>query len=304
MVCTNARALRGALVVAVALGARTSLAQPVDPPRAAFEAGLRGLVERRFSDAAASFERSYTLRPLPVVLYNLALAYRGMGRYVSAIDAFDRYLAAPDPSAGEERLAAIRDELRDLQSQLVTVELALDPADAIVSVNGRAYPAGTRSLSLDPGAYVIDVVHYGYRPVHLELPDARGEHLRREVRLPSIRDGRLLVECALASARITVDGTRTFRGRAELNADPGDHRVEVVAEGYLPWQRNVRVGFTGTVRVDVALAPRPDWTARVLVIGGATLAGVAAGLALYFGLRDVPSPYAGSWGTVTEPARP
>jgi hypothetical protein len=278
-----------------------------DPARAAFEAGLRGLNERRFGDAALALERSYTLRPLPVTLYNLALAYRGIGRYLSAIDAFDRYLAAPDASSGPERATAILEEVRDLRAQLVELDLAITPPEATVSIDGRPLAPELRHASLDPGAHVMDVALAGHRPEHRDLPRAPGTHDRIAVALTPLREGRLLVECTSIAARIVIDGTATFTGRAELGLPPGDHHVEVRLDAHLPYARDVRVGNTGTVRLDVALTPLPrtDWRLRGWILGGVAVAAVATGLGLYFALRaEVPDPHVGNWDNVNAPARP
>jgi len=300
----NTHARRGALVsVVVALltlpgGAS---AQSVDPPREAFEAGVRSLAERRFRDAADAFERSYALRPLPVVLYNRALAYRGMGRYLSAINDFDAYLAAPDPSATPERLAAIREEVRDLRAQLVELTITPSPADAIVSIDGHPLPARTTVTALDPGPHVIDVVRLGHRPEHREIAGAPGARVPFAVSLAPIRDGRLQVECAVSSARITVDGEGASRGRASLPLPPGEHRIEVSAEGYLPYQRTVVVGSTGTVRLDVTLAARPNLALRWGLIGGgvAVLAGAIVTTALLW--PEARAPHPGTWGEAVAP---
>lgn len=282
-------------------------AQPVEPARAAFENGLRSLGERRFGDAAVALERSYTLRPLPVTLYNLALAYRGMGRYLSAIDAFDRYLAAPDISSGPERVAAIAEELRDLRTQLIELDLAVTPAGASVAIDGRPLESGARHASLDPGAHVMDVALDGHRPEHRDLPRAPGTHARIAVDLTPLRDGRLQVECAAPTARIVIDHGAVYFGRAEVGLPPGEHHVDVRLDAYQPYGRDVRVGHTGTVRLDVTLAPllRADWRQRGWILAGVGVAALAVGVGLYFALRaDVPDPHVGNWDNVNAPARP
>lgn len=299
----NTHARRGALVSVVAALLTlpvTASAQANDPPREAFEAGVRSLAERRFRDAADAFERSYGLRPLPVVLYNRALAYRGMGRYLSAINDFDAYLAAPDPSATPERLAAIREEVRDLRAQLVELTITPSPEDAVVSIDGHPLPARTAVTALDPGPHVIDVVRLGHRPEHREIVGAPGARVPFAVSLAPIRDGRLQVECAVPAARITVDGGGASHGRASLALPPGEHRVEVSAEGYLPYHRTVVVGFTGTVRLDVTLSERPNWVLRGFLIGGAAAAvgGLLATALLWPAARDA---HQGTWDNTVAP---
>lgn len=281
-------------------------APPVDPARAAFEEGLQRLAERRYGDAADRLEDSLQQRPLPVTLYNLGLAYRGMRRYLLAIERFERYLAAPDLAAGPERLAAIRTELADLRAQLLVLDLSVTPAASAVFIDGSPIALGPQPLQLDPGHHVLDVRFEGHRPVHRELTYPPGAHERIEVALEPLRDGRLLVECASPQARIVVDQGAPYFGRAELGLPPGDHRVDVRLAAYQPYSRVVHIGYTGTVRIDVALAPIPQrslWRSPGVIVAGSVVVSAAAALGLYFALRDVPEPHAGSWGTIEAPAR-
>jgi hypothetical protein len=304
MKLANPHARRGALAslaFAAFVASRAASAQAVDPAREAFEAGVRSLAERRFGDAAAALERSRALRALPVVHYNLALAYRGMGRYNNAITAFEAYLAAPDPSEAPERLAAIREEVSDLRAHLVTLTLATTPADATVSIDGHPLPAGTTAVTLDPGPHAVDVVRLAHRPAHHELTGAPGARVPLTVSLAPIREGRLQVECAVPAARIEVDGASAARGRALLPLPPGEHRVAVSAEGYLPYRRTVVVGFTGTVRLDVTLVERPNLALRWGLVAGGAAAVIGAAVAVALLWPETPGAHMGTWDNVVAP---
>lgn len=301
-----------ALVSSLARGAG---AQPVDadasvevaadPARAAYDEGLRLLAERRFHDAAVALERSSRLRALPVVTYNLALAYRGLGRYVAAIDAFESYLRAPDPAAPTERLAAIREEVADLRSQLVHVTLHVEPADAETVVDGR--PAGPlpadAPLTLDPGPHVFSWTAPGHRPDRREVPGVAGSTVQLDVRLDALREGRLVVEPTPLSAQVTVDGRPLGAGRRELGLPPGEHWIELRANGCVPVRRAVQVGPTGTVRLTVALEsqPLPRWVVPTAVASAVAVVGAVVAIALAVGLPSVPDPAHGTWGDVHEP---
>ena len=83
-----------------------------DAAREAFERGVRGLDEGRFGDAVIAFEESLRVRDVPVTLYNLGLAYRGVGREAQAIAMFERYLETPAPDAAQSAEAAQQDRVR------------------------------------------------------------------------------------------------------------------------------------------------------------------------------------------------
>ncbi len=252
-----------------------------------------------------ALERSNRLRPLPVVTYNLALAYRGLGRYVAAVEAFERYLRAPDPSAPPERLAAIRDELAELRGRVVTVTASVSPPDASLTLDGRpaATPAPGESLTLDPGPHVFVWTAPDHRPERREIPGVVGSHVPLAVNLEALREGRLAVEPVPLTASVTVDGRPVGAGRQELTLPPGEHQVELQAPGHVPARRAVRVGATGVVRLAVSLerTRAPGWLLPVAIAGtAAVIAG--AGVATYLAVRpEVPAPRVGTWDNVQEP---
>lgn len=294
-----------ALATALTFAPATTLAQtpPDDGARVAFNDGMRGLVERRFHDAALAFERSYALRPLPVVLYDLGLAYRGMGRYRAAIDAFSRYLAHPD-DATPERLAAISDEVRDLERMLVRVTLSVTPIEAAVSVDGRVREGHDPELPLDPGPHAIECSLAGWRSVRREIAGAPGERVEVRCALEAMREGRLAVEPSIAAAAVWIDGRREGIGRVERLLDPGDHRVEVRADGHRPFARMVRVGNLGVVRLAATLEREPSMLVPGLAVTGGVLALGAVAVAVFYALRAEPTdPYVARWGNVQEVSR-
>ena len=65
-----------------------------------FEAGKSYYNHGRFEDALKEFKTAYELSPNPLLLYNIGLCYRELGKWKEAIDAFERYLKeypeAPD----------------------------------------------------------------------------------------------------------------------------------------------------------------------------------------------------------------
>ena len=66
----------------------------------------------RFQEAVTQLEEARTLDPQPVLTYNLARAYEGLGDLPKAADAYERYLHddpnAPDRGSIEQRVATLR----------------------------------------------------------------------------------------------------------------------------------------------------------------------------------------------------
>ncbi|MBI5516106.1 MAG: PEGA domain-containing protein [Deltaproteobacteria bacterium] len=175
------------LSLALFLGAGSALAQgssaPAPGARAAFEQGLAALEDDRFAAAAAALEASYRLRAVPVVLFNLGLAYRGLGRNLAAIDAFERYLSAPERSVDPARLAAVRRELDALRAQVVTLNVRVTPSNAVLRVDGRTVNRNATAATVDPGNHMVELEAEGYRSWRREYTLEPGQALPLDVRL-------------------------------------------------------------------------------------------------------------------------
>ncbi len=286
----------------VALAQQSSdAAVSVDPARASFERGVRALDESRFAEAAAAFEQSYSLNPAPVAQFNLAFAYRGLGRHLDAIATLERFLQSPGNTPAD-RVQAGRVELESLRATIAQLRVQRTPVDAVVIVDGVTARERDGVILLDPGRHAIECTRTGHRRSREERVFAAGERATMTVTLAVIDDaGRLRVEPTVPSARVTIDGVFAGTGIVERPARMGTHRVVITAEGFLPLERTVRVGETGLVRVDAALQrPRPNpwpWLAPTIAATAVVVVGVATPLIL----REVLPPLeplvpADAWG--------
>jgi hypothetical protein len=291
-------------VLGVLLAGRAWAQAPSDP-RSDYEAGVRELHEGRYQEAVRHLERSYAARAVPVVLYNLALSYRGVGRYQDAIGAFERYLSAAEPSATAERLAAIRGEVEGLRGQLARVLLTVTPPGASLHVDGRPVEGTATELVLDPRAHTLTWSAPGHHDAQRDLEARPGETVRLVVALEPQREGRLVVEPSVPDAVVRIDGELACAGRCERRLPPGVHRVELSAPGHRPFRREVRVGTAGVVRVDATLAREtPRWVLPVAIGGGVLLAGAAVLATVALVSPAAPTPYQASWDNVLEPREP
>ncbi len=176
---TPAKFVSGAVVAAAWLWAADVTAQPAalgpdDAARTAFQRGMAALQSDHPGDAAQLFEESYRRRPVAVVLYNLALAYRAQGRNVDAVLAFERFLRSPADTVDPARLRSIRAEVDTLRSQLAQVELTLWPTDATVLVDGLPSTVENGVLLLDAGAHTVEFDAAGLRAQRRSETFARG----------------------------------------------------------------------------------------------------------------------------------
>ncbi len=252
---------------------------PVESPtviaaRASFEQGVQMLQDSQFAQAAALFERSYQDNPVPVVLFNLAFAYRGQGRTIEALRTLERFVQSP-ANTPADRIASAREEMARLTAMIAHVNIARAPADAQVAVDARPAEGDLSDVQLDPGTHVIDARRDGYRPFRQELTLAPGARQTIIARLTEIDDqARLRVEPSVPTARITIDGAYAGTGSVEVGARAGMHQVDIEAPGYLTLRRSVQLGGVGLVRVDAVLQrPRSNpwpWLGPVIAVGAAS----------------------------------
>jgi tetratricopeptide (TPR) repeat protein len=125
-----------ALAFAVMLVALTSAAAPARAEEpGSVEAQALDLFDKseasyqkgRFAEAARYLRDAYALRPEPVLLYNLARAYEGMGELEHAAHAYEDFLAA-EPNAKDR--ASIETRVATLHNQIAERDAAQRRASA------------------------------------------------------------------------------------------------------------------------------------------------------------------------------
>lgn len=170
---------RPALLLVACMVPSVAWAQPSADAqaRAAFERGIAEVDAGRFASAVVAFEESYRIRPVAVVLNNLAAAYARMGRYQLAIDTYQRYLTEGNERLSPERMQVVRERLAELRRDMPIVTLRVTPASYALTVDGRAVTvAVSGEVALDPGSHMFDVSAATFRSQRREFqlaPQAR-----------------------------------------------------------------------------------------------------------------------------------
>jgi tetratricopeptide (TPR) repeat protein len=158
--------------------------------------GARLLDAMDAAGAIAPLERAARGGAGPLAWFNLGLAYRAVGRRRAAIDAWERYLRAPEPDAPEARLRAVRIERASLEEQCATLELRVSPSVAHAQVDDNALEPdhvdrGSSTSGdlrvyrwrLDDGEHRVAVRAAGYRTEERRLTLRAREHRMLEISL-------------------------------------------------------------------------------------------------------------------------
>ena len=113
------------VMAAAAASAQEAEAEPESPEDRAyalFQESVQKYREGRFEQAAALLEEANRLDPDPILVYNLARAYEGMGDFEEAVSAYEEYLRdapdATDRGAVEARVETLKRQLRERRELL------------------------------------------------------------------------------------------------------------------------------------------------------------------------------------------
>ncbi len=153
---------------------------------AAYQRGVNALHDDRFSVAVTELEASYRLNPSAQVLYNLALAYRGAGRHVLAVETFDRYLRE-QPSITAERREAVTREVQRLRARIGVIACRVRPANAALVIDGQER-ACTNAMFVDPGDHAVEVRAAGFRTAQHRVRITPGAEVDLRVELTPVEE--------------------------------------------------------------------------------------------------------------------
>lgn len=293
-----ARARRGAAALAVATAlAGPARAQSDEEVRGLFDQGVALLDQGRFADALERFRRVSAVRQTPAVLYNLALAERGVGRYLYAAAHFDAWLAVAAGRADPARVAEVRGA-RD-ECRAAVARLTLRPSSPALSLRvDDVTRDANAAIELDPGEHVVRASGDAFEPFEAAVTLRPGESRELAV-APRARDLRtpIRIEASVEDATVVFDGQLVGRGVYVADVLPGRHAVRVRAEGHAPWEGEVHVTAGRPERLQVVLDRRRPgvveqwwfWTGVGVVVAG-------AGFALGYALRPTEAPLTGTLG--------
>jgi PEGA domain/Tetratricopeptide repeat len=278
-----------------------------DAAREHFERGVALLDDSQFAGAVAELERSLAIRETPPVLYNLGLAYRGVGKYKAAIQYFNRFLEIRDEKKHEKMARLVETLLAELDAALVRLELRVSGGASVVRVDGKevARGDGAHMLVLDPGAHTIETERTGHFTTRTSVSLKAGE--RKQVVLDASsrpKPSKVTIDATPIDAEIWLDGELVGRGRYRAVVDVGTHKVRIVSSGYEAADRSVRVTPGSQQRLSIVLTEesRPltgqwwFWAGSAAVVGATVLAIIVA-------QPEDESPREGSLGFVTEAIR-
>jgi tetratricopeptide (TPR) repeat protein len=242
-----------------------------------FRTGVAAFQKGDAYEAVVEFEAAYATSPHFGVLYNLGLAYAAVGRPVEAIATLKRYLEMAGPELQSDRRGQTEAAIASSQKRIGSIRIVAVPANAEVTVDGRAVdPSRTKDpILLAQGTHGVVVKIPG------KAADARSVTVRagetEEITLADGPDlaprdmGALRVDCAVPDTSIEIDGEKRPKldsSAAEL-LRPGRHRVRFARDGYSIDEKQIALqpGRLSEARCDLRTDPAlpPSRAAKVVV---------------------------------------
>ncbi len=142
----------------------------------------------------------------------------------------------------------------DSQDTLCHLHIVMDPADAVITINGDIQPASpvTRT-DLEPGIHLLVAKKPGYRELRRTLELAPGQRMALQLNMEPIT-GLILVHSDPADADIVIDGAHRGKTPALLtDLTIGKYRIQLSKAGHRPRETELTVDGRTPKRVNFSL---------------------------------------------------
>jgi hypothetical protein len=235
-----------------------------------------------YKKAIELWEKAYELKQLPLLLYNISLAYERLGDKEAALLYAQRYI---DAQPQDDALAGqLKGNMEGLSKTIERpLSIIADPSDAQIIIDDNEPAGSPLEVMLTLGEHKIKIVKDGYEtqeqtvkiwldplfPINIKL-----KQLQYDVHIKNLPVG----------AIVKLNG-EVIADPKTLTAPKGKQTIEISAAGFKPFQKEFDV--TGDKDVVVA-ALEPEKTERMGLIPVAGLGAgalVTGGLGTFFTLR-------------------
>jgi Tetratricopeptide repeat len=173
---------------AASSGAESSASNPEPCPsgdetacgRQQFQAGTRAFERGEFEDARRAFQAALSLRPHPVIRYNLAVCWARLGKPSAAVA--ELRLVLGDTETDRDLRARSERELRSAEQAQAHVSFTLsDPMHDQLELDGARVPSASRELAVDPGLHHARIISGVSVVLDQDLELAPGERIELRV---------------------------------------------------------------------------------------------------------------------------
>jgi tetratricopeptide (TPR) repeat protein len=175
------------VAVCVWLAAHAATAAAEDPPEytAAISEAVSEYQAGNFAESRALFERANRLMPNARTLRGLGMVEFELRNYPSSVDFLEKSLISREKPLDDELRAETQRLLQRARGFIGRFELALEPADAAIIVDGEEVaPDASGALVLAVGDHMLEAHAPGHLADHRKLRVTGGENTQLHMVLP------------------------------------------------------------------------------------------------------------------------
>lgn len=230
-------------------------ADDIELAKKKIEEGKQFIAEEKYAEALEAFTFSYSIRPKPWVLFNIAMCNKALHRYVDAIFTFERFLQTEtDPESTTGKLA--RSALAELESLVGKVRVVEAPPGASVYIDGEkvGHAPLDAPLPLDPGRHVVNVSKDRFKSLTVEVIVASGAEVEVHANLQQPK-AEIKVACEGEKTVVFVDETAVGKCPYQGSVAAGVHELKVIEPGKETFVQTIEASAGSTLVIAVDLKP-------------------------------------------------
>lgn len=150
----------------------------------------RGKIEQAFAEfeaALAEYNAAYQAYADAQIFFPIAQAEQRLGRYLDALQHYQQLLAHADQLTAQVK-SQVQVQLNEVKKNLAAVVLEVEPAGAVIRVDGREVARSPMSqpVFVEPGTHTLGVARSGFKTIEEKVDLAPGKELRRRIRLEQV----------------------------------------------------------------------------------------------------------------------
>jgi hypothetical protein len=277
----------------------------VQQARESFKEGLELAKNAQWSEALRAFEKSSKLRQHAVTTFNIGACERALGHYMQARATIKQSMDESAAHKGDlpENLASeARAYLTEIDGLVVHLDTTVDPADALVAVDGRPLvvsgatdvptlvagiaepgtgaqlPAAHVMIEMDPGTHLFALSRKGFADVVLNKTFAPGTKATLALAAQQV-PATIRITSNQAGAAVDFNGVDVGITPVDLTRPGGTYTVLVRHDGFDPYKTSVEAAPGATLSLNAELSPGHTpitqrwwfWTGAAAVVAGAVV---------------------------------
>lgn len=208
--------------------------------RVQFEEGTALLGEGDYEGALRAFRLSYENHPKPLVLYNIAMCLKVLGRHVEAVPEFEKYLTDAGPNPIPDARPQAEEALFQLRKSVGSLRVKGAPQGAWLEIDGQRRVATPleQPVLLESGRHVLTLSIAGFEPFRQEVDIQPETEQTLSVELVPIQ-AYLQLDCGTENAEVSINqvvvGTCPFSGEVPA----GETEIVATAPAMEPFRKTV-----------------------------------------------------------------